>query len=125
MTIFDILFYNIFSHYKTKYKQKAVTIATLYVSVLQSLVLLLLGVFFAVFFRKMHVDAMAKDNAWILFVLISGFLFFKNWMQYSGKRRMMINAKMVKKKKALYNIWLLWFLPIAVLGLAFILFQAY
>jgi cytochrome c-type biogenesis protein CcmH/NrfF len=31
---------------------------------------------------------------------------------------------MVKKKKALYNIWLLWFLPIAALGLAFILFQA-
>jgi hypothetical protein len=125
MTIFDILFYNIFSHYKTSFKQKAVTIATIYVSVFQCLMLLLLGVFFAVFFRKMHVDAMAKDNAWILFVLISVLLFFKNWMQYTGKRRMMINTKMVKKKKVLYNIWLLWFLPIAVLGLTFVLFQAF
>tara|TARA_R110002049_G_scaffold90686_2_gene227132 strand:+ start:55427 stop:55804 length:378 start_codon:yes stop_codon:yes gene_type:complete len=125
MTIFDILFYNIFSHFKTKYKQKANTIAVLYISVLQCLLLLLLGVFFAVFFRKMHVDAMAKDNAWIVFVLISGFLFFKNWMQYTGKRRMMVNAKMIKKKKVLYSIWLLWVLPVAVLGLVYVLFQAY
>lgn len=124
MNIFDILFYNIFSHYKTKHKQRAVSIATIYVSVLQCLLLLLLGVFFAVFFRKMHVDAMAKDNAWTLFVLISVFLFFKNWMQYTGKRRMMMNAKMVKRKKSIYNIWLLWFLPVAVLGLVYILFQA-
>jgi hypothetical protein len=87
--------------------------------------LLLLGVFFSVFFRKMHVDAMAKDNARILFVLISGFLFFKNWMQYTGKRRMMLNAKMIKKNKTLYNIWLLWFLPVAVLGLTYVLFQAF
>ncbi|ALJ05737.1 hypothetical protein APS56_11645 [Pseudalgibacter alginicilyticus] len=125
MTIFDTLFYNIFSHYKTGFKQKAVTIATMYVSVLQCLLLLLLGVFFAVFFRKMHVDGMSKDNAWTIFVLLSIFLFFKNWMQYTGKRRMMINTKMVKKKKVLYNIWLLLFLPVAILGLTFILFQAY
>ena len=124
MNVFDILFYNVFSHYKTKYKQTAVTIAVTYISVLQCLLLLLLGVFFSVFFRKLHVDAMAKDKAWILFVLISGFLFFKNWMQYTGKRRMMVNAKMVKKKKSLYSIWLLWFLLVAVLCMVYILFQA-
>lgn len=125
MNIFDILFYNIFSYYKTTHKQRAVSIATIYVSVLQCLLLLLLGVFFAVFFRKMHVDALSKDKAWILYVLISLFLFFKNWVQYTGKRRMMVNAKMLKKKKALYNMKLLWFIPMAVLGLVYILFQAF
>lgn len=125
MNIFDILYYNIFSHYKAKYKQKASTIAIGYVSILQCLLLLLLGVFFAVFLRKMHADALSKDKAWILFVLISGFLFFKNWMQYTGKRRMMVNNKMIKTKKVLYNIWLLWLIPLAILGLVYILFKAF
>ena len=73
----------------------------------------------------MNVTTMSKGKAWTLFILVSGFVFFKNWMQYTGKRRMMIHAKMNKKASPKYNIWLLVLLPIGVLVLAFVLFQAF
>jgi hypothetical protein len=68
---------------------------------------------------------MSSSKAWTLFTLIAVFVYFKNWMQYTGKRRMMINAKMNKKKsKNTYNIYLLWLLPVAVLGLTYVVYQA-
>ncbi|GAA3633065.1 hypothetical protein [Flavivirga jejuensis] len=124
MNLFDTLFYNIFSQYKTKYKQKANSIAVIYVTLLQVALLLLLGVFFAGFFKQMNMVTMSSTKAWTLFVLMAGFIYFKNWMQYTGKKRMMINAKMNKKKTQHHNIWLLWLLPVATLGLAYVLFQA-
>jgi hypothetical protein len=124
MTTFDILFFHFFQFYKTKKNKKANSIATFYITFLQSSLLLLLGVFFAKFFRQMHMDTMSSDKAWTLFVLIVIFIYFKNWMQYGGRRRKVLNAKMLKNKKITHNIWLLWLLPIAVLGLTFVLFQA-
>jgi len=125
MTISDNLFYNIFTFYKPKLKQKATRIAVVYITLLQVSLLLLLGVFFSGFFRQMNMDTMSASKAWTLFTLIAVFIYFKNWMQYTGKRRMMINAKMNKKKsKSTYNIYLLWSLPIAVLGLTYVVFQA-
>ncbi len=124
MNLFDILFYNVFSHYKVNYKQKANNIAVMYVSILQCALLFLLGVFFAGFFRNMSMTTMSQDKAWTLFVLLTIFIVFKNWMQYTGKRRMMVNAKMIRKKKELYSIWLLWFFPVAVLGLTYVVSQA-
>ena len=124
MTTFDKLFYNIFIYYKPKYKQKANNIAVAYVTILQVVLLLLLGVFFAGFFKQMNVATMSSTKAWILFTLMTVFIFFKNWMQYTGKRRMMIHSKMNKKKSNTNNIYLLWLLPVAVLGLTFVLYQA-
>lgn len=124
MNTFDTLFYSIFTFFKPKYKQKSNSIAIACVSILQCALLLLLGVFFAKFFNQMNMTTMSKEKAWSLFVLASAFVFFKNWMQYTGKRRMMINSKMTQKGKSPYNIWLLLLLPICVLVLAFILFQA-
>ncbi len=124
MNTFDTLFYSIFVFLKPKYKQKSNSLAIAYISVLQCALLLLLGVFFAKFFNQMNMSTMSSDKAWTLFALVSVFLYFKNWMQYTGKRRMMINAKMNKKVKPQYNIWLLLLLPISVLILAIILFQA-
>ncbi|TGV01942.1 hypothetical protein [Flavivirga rizhaonensis] len=124
MNLFDILFYNIFSQYKTKYKQKANNIAIAYVTLLQVSLLLLLGVFFAGFFKQMHMVTMSSTKTWTLFTLISVFIYFKNWMQYTGKKRMMINAKMNKKRTQHYNIWLLWLLPIAALVLSYVVYQA-
>lgn len=95
-----------------------------YVTFSQCSLLLLLGVFFAKFFRQMNMYTMSSDKAWTLFVLVVVFIYFKNWMQYTGKRRMMINAKMVKKNKTQTNIWLLWVLPVATLGLTYVFFQA-
>lgn len=123
MNLFDILFYNMFSQYKTKYKQKANNIAVTYVTLFQVTLILLLGVFFAGFFKQMNMVTMSSTKAWTLFVLISVFIYFKNWMQYTGKKRMMINAKMNKKKTDHYSLWLLWLLPIAALGLTYIIYQ--
>ncbi|GAA4966125.1 hypothetical protein [Algibacter aquimarinus] len=126
MNLFDSLFYNTFTFYKPKLKQKANSIAILYITILQISLILLLGVFFAGFFRNMNMVTMSSSNAWTLFALTIIFIYFKNWMQYTGKKRMMINAKMNKKKSksTSYNIYLLWLLPIAVLGLTYVVFQA-
>lgn len=124
MTTFNILFFHFFHFYKNKKNKKANSIATFYITFLQSSLLLLLGVFFAKFFRQMHIDTMSSYKAWALFGLIVLFLYFKNWMQYSGRRQKVLNAKMLKNRKLTYNIWLLWLLPLAVLGLTYVLFQA-
>lgn len=70
-------------------------------------------------------DTMSSDKAWTLFILVVAFFYFKNWMQYGGRKQKVLNAKMLKKKKLSYNIWLLWFFPIAILGLTYVLFQAF
>ncbi|WP_034042018.1 hypothetical protein [Wocania ichthyoenteri] len=124
MTVFDQFYYSIFSFYKKRYRQKANSIALVYVSVLQISLVFLLGCFFAAFFNQMHTDTMSSTSAWILFIMGSIGIHFKNWIQYTGKKRMMINAKMVKKKKPQTNIWLLWTLPFVALGLAYVMFQA-
>lgn len=110
--------------FKPKYKQKSNGIAIVYISVLQCALLLLLGVFLAKFFSQMNMTTMSKEKAWTLFAFTIAFVFFKNWMQYTGKRRMMIHAKMNKKVKPHYNIWLLLLLPIAILVLTYVFFQA-
>lgn len=124
MTTFDTIFYNVFTFFKPKCKQKSNSIAVAYISILQCAILLFLGIFLARFFNRMNMSTMSTEKAWTLFVLVSLFVFFKNWMQYTGKRRMMIHAKMNKKVKTQYNIWLLLLLPIGILILALILFQA-
>lgn len=124
MTIFDQFFYSVFSFYKKRYKQKANTIALVYVSVLQISLIFLLGCFFAAFFNKMHAETISSNSAWTLFIIISIGIYFKNWIQYTGKKRMMINTKMIKKKKPQTNIWLLSILPVVTLALAYIVFQA-
>jgi len=124
MTTFDALFFRFFNHYKTQKSKKANSIATFYITFLQSSLLLLLGVFFAGFFRQMRVDTMSSGKAWTLFALTVVFVYFKNWMQYGGRKRKVLNAKILKKKKVGYNIWLLWLLPVVILGLTFVLFQA-
>ncbi|MDO7171032.1 hypothetical protein [Mariniflexile sp. AS56] len=124
MSTFDSLFYSIFTFFKPKYKQKSNSIAIAYISILQCALLLFLGIFFAKFFNQMNMSTMSKEKAWTLFVLVSLFVFFKNWMQYTGKRRMMIKARMTKKASPQHNIWLLLLLPVGVIVLALILFQA-
>mgnify|MGYP001822501367 CR=1 FL=1 len=124
MNTFDALFFHFFQHYKTKKSKKANSIATFYITFLQCSLLLLLGVFFAGFFRQMHVDTMSASKAWTLFTMVAIFLYFKNWMQYGGRKRKVLNAKMINNRKITYNIWLLWLLPITILGLTYVLFQA-
>jgi len=124
MTLFDKFFFSVFKHYKDMKNKKANDIATAYISVLQSALILLLGVFFAGFFNQMNVNTLSQDKAITLFVLACVFIFFKNWMQYAGRKRKVLNAKMLKSKSLGYNIWLIWLLPLVCLGLSFIIYQA-
>ncbi len=124
MTTFDTLFLHFFKFYKDKKNKKANRIATVYVTFLQATLLLLLGVFFAGFFSQMNVSTMSSTKAWTLFVLVVVFLSFKNWMNYGGKKRNVLNSKMLKKKKLPYNILLLWFLPFVLLALCYVLSMA-
>ena len=124
MTVFDKFFYFIFSKFKERYKQKANTIALFYTSVLQIALVFLLGCFFAAFFSQMHVDAMSSDKAWIVFVMVSIIIHFKNWISYNGKTRKVMNAKFNKKKAPKYNMVLLFALPFICVGMGLLLLQA-
>lgn len=125
MTIFDQFVLNIFNYYKTRFKRKANTIAVFYISLLQISLLLLLGSFFAGFFKQMHVDTLTADNAWMLFIITSIVIYFKNWMSYSGRSLMILKVKMNKKKQSEYSIFLLWLLPVATTTLAIILLRSF
>jgi hypothetical protein len=124
MTVFDSLFFNVFKHYKDAKSKKANQYATMYISILQCAILFVLGVFFAGFFNQMHINTISQDKAWLLFILISVFIFFKNWIQYAGKKRKVLNAKMLKNKSANYSIFMLWLLPVACVVLALVILQA-
>jgi len=124
MTLFDTLFFSVFKHYKDAKSKKANQLATVYISVLQCALLLLFGVFFAGFFKQMNMTTMSQDKAIVLFVLACIFIFFKNWMQYAGRKRKVLNAKMLNKKSAGYSIFMLWLLPVACVGLAVVIYQA-
>ncbi|WP_033959743.1 hypothetical protein [Psychroserpens jangbogonensis] len=124
MTTFDSIFFSVFNHYKTTHKQKANTIALVYISLLQIALVLVLGVFFSIFLEQMHVNTFSATKGWTLFVMISVFVYFRNWIVYSGRKRKVLNAKTNKNKQSIHNIWLLWFLLLGCISLAFILLNA-
>ena len=123
--MFNQLFITVNNYYKKSYPKKAISIAVFYISLLQISLLLLLGSFFAGFFKQMHVDTLTADNAWLLFIITSIAIYFKNWMSYSGRNLMIIKAKMNKKTQTQYNISLLWLLPVAITALAIILLRSF
>lgn len=124
MTLFDQLFFNSFNYYKQgSFKKKANAIAILYITIVQASFLLVLGVFFAEFFNKMHVATMSAPKAWILFVVTSLVLYFINWVQYSGKKRKIMNAN--QKRKADYGIFTLWLIPVVALFLSLLFMRVF
>lgn len=124
MTIFDKLFFSIFSFYKKTYKKKANNIALIYTSALQITTLFLLGCFLAAFFSQMHFDAMSSQKAWIGFILLSIGIHFTNWLKYSGKTRKVLNTKWNKIKTPTYNIYTLLSLPFIAIAFGFLFLQA-
>lgn len=122
MTFFDQLYFNVFNHYKITHKAKAKTIALYYISALQILLLLLSGIVLAVFLKQMNVITMSSSKTWTLFIIASLIILFKNWMQYSGKKRNILNAKF--KKQEARSIWTLWTLLLGCLALSIVLINA-
>ena len=119
MTIFDVLFYNVFQHYKPTQKKKANSIALYYINTLQCTLLLIAGIVITTVLNDTNISTMSSGNAWTLFILVCLFLIFRNWIQYSGKKRKLLNVKFNSKKKPeLYNMWLLWALLVSAIILA-------
>jgi hypothetical protein len=125
MTLFNKFFFSIYNYHKTSFKKKANKIAVFYVSALQISLVLLFGSFFAAFFKQMKQETITSENGWMLFIIISIGIYFKNWMTYNGRNRMIINAKTSNNKKLQYNIVLLWLLPVANITLAIILLGSF
>jgi len=124
MTLFDQLFFNAFNYFKTsKFKKSAINIALYYITVVQGSLLLLLGVFFSEFFKQMNVITMSSTKAWILFSITILILLFKNWIQYSGKRRNILSTK--QNKKSTYSIWTLWLIPIVCIFLSVLMLKVF
>jgi hypothetical protein len=125
MTLFDHFVFNIFQYYKSKYKAKANIISIWYITFLQLSLLLLLGVFFSIFFNQMNVDTMSSNKAWSLFAIVVVALYFKNWLNYSGKKRRILNANSTKNKAKNFSVFSLWLLPIACIALAVLLLKKF
>ena len=124
--MFDTIFYSVFKHYKPTRKRKANTIALFYISTLQCSLLLLSGIVIAVFLDEMNTSTISSGKAWFIFVMACVFIYFKNWIQYSGKKRSVINAKRHSKNQPeTYNIWTLWSLLIGSIVLSIILLNAH
>ena len=123
MSSFDLIFFSVFNHFKTRFKHKAHTIGIIYLSLLQIALILLLGAFFAEFAEQMHINTMVSWKAWTLFTISSVIVYFRNWIAYSGKKRKVLNAKQLKSKTSPIQIWKLLLLLISTIGLAILLLK--
>ena len=122
MTVFDRLFYNVFNYYKLRKHRKANSIAIIYISFLHCSLLLFAGICISLFLNAMNTVTIASDKSWTLFIMACVFLYFKNWIQYSGKKRKVLNARSLSKNsKSDYPIVFLWLLPIGTLTISIIL----
>ena len=124
MNFFNQLYLTVFSRFKGRFKQKANTIALYYISVVEIGLLLLIGVFFNKFLDQMKVVFMTGADAWLLFIMTAVFIHFKNWVNYSGRKRRVLNAKLSSKKGLEYSSFLLIVLPIGIVGLSLLMLKA-
>jgi hypothetical protein len=124
MNFFNQLYLTVFNRFKGRYKQKANTVALFYTSVLQIALLFLGGVFFIKFLEQMKVVVMSSSNTGIVFVLTAVFIHFKNWVNYSGRKRRVLNAKLSNKKDLGYSTFILIVMPIAIIALSVLFYMA-
>ena len=124
MSYFNKLYLTVFSRFKSRFKQKANTIALFYVSLVEIGLTLLIGVFFIKFLDQMKVVIMSGSNAWLLFIMTALFVHFKNWVNFSGRKRRVLNAKLSNKKELQYSLFILIVLPLAIIGLSLLMLKA-
>ena len=116
----DNFYTSVLYHYKKRLGKKALSLAMLYINLLELSILLALSSFSLAFASQMKMAVMSSTKFWVLFSLIGLFIIFKNWMRYNGKKRNILNAKVKPKHTSIY---LLWLLPLGCFAIAFILFQ--
>ncbi len=122
--MFDNIFYSVFNHLKPRFGQKANNLAILYISILQLLMILVLGVFLKAFFSNMNSNFLSEEKFLILFIIAAIFIFFTNWIQYSGKKRKVKNSKVHQTKEKAFSVYGLILFPVGCIVLLLILDQA-
>jgi hypothetical protein len=123
MNFFDKLYLSIFhqvKHYKPKL---AVRWAHLYVSTTQVALCFLFGVFFMKFSKQMKLNVLDDTSLCIVSIGITGFIFFKNWMSYNGKKRSVLLSKNIRSSEP-YSVFYLVAFQLALFVLGFILLKA-
>ena len=123
MNYFNQLYLTTFNRFKARFRQKANTIAFFYVSIVEIAITLLLGIFFIKFLDQMKVVITNGTNGWLLFIILALFIHFKNWLNYSGRKRRILNAKLSNKKDLEYSLFILISLPLGLLGLSLIMLE--
>ena len=122
--MFDHLFFSAFEAFKPKYKRSANNIAIIYISILQTLIYFIIGVFFKSMFENLSAISLSSDKIWAFVILGTIIIFFKNWIQYSGKKRKVLNSKVTRTQEKKFSIWGLILFPLGCILLLFILTQA-
>ena len=76
-----------------------------------------------VLIEQMKLTFLTPPNAWLLFVGISLFIVFKNWMGYNGKKRSILFSK-ASKRASQHSFFTLVVLQFFVYGLTFVVSKA-
>ena len=123
MNISDRLYLSVFQQLRPYNPKRAASWAHLYVSLFQIGFCLVLGIIFTKFAKQMKLNVLDDTSFWIVSFGLVGFILFKNWMSYNGKKRAILVSKNTKRSKP-YSILGLILIPLIVFSLAFILSQA-
>lgn len=125
MNLFDQFYISVYQIVKKHKPKLAAKVARFYVSLIQIGLFLLLGVFF--FFMKfceqMKFIFLTPPNALLLFVGISLFIVFKNWMGYNGKKRSILFSK-ASRRASQHSLLALVVFQFLVYGLTFVVSKA-
>ncbi|MBT8253398.1 MAG: hypothetical protein HKN00_03820 [Flavobacteriaceae bacterium] len=123
MGTFYSLFLQVFQYYKTRIPRHARKIALIYITLVQTLAVLILGVVLSKFLKSMHMTVINSFQAWVLFAVIIVVLYFNNWMQYTGRKQAIKKAKYNASKSEKRHIMSLWLIPILGIVLSIILMK--
>lgn len=123
MNLFDQFYISIYQKIKKKQPKRAAGAARFYVSLLQIGLFLLLGVFFMKFSKQMKLTFLTTTNSWLMFIGITIFIVFKNWLGYTGKKRSVLFSK-VSKHSSKHSLLALVVFQFLVYGLAFVVSKA-
>ena len=123
MDFFDSLYLSVFQHIKQRKPKLAVRWSSLYVSLVQIALSLVLAVFFIKFAQQMKLNVLDDTSLWIVSIGVVGFILFKNWMSYNGKKRAVLMSKRLNHSKT-HTLLVLILIPISLFSLAFILSKA-
>jgi hypothetical protein len=75
------------------------------------------------FCEQMKLTFLTPSNAWLLFVGISLFIVFKNWMSYNGMKRSILFSK-ASKRASQHSFFALLIFQFLVYGLTFVVSKA-